>query len=523
MRTTMRAFNIAILIPLTLAAASVAACCVWLMQTGPDDLSLRKEFDAPPVKIVKVDLPGVLTPGPGKAPEGMNGSWPQFRNSSLDGVSTEETPLADSWPAGGPEVLWSMTLGQGYGGAAIHKGRVYLLDYNEGRPPGSNDTPDPAKKGDVLRWLSLVDGSEIWKRWYNVKIRRNHGVTRTVPAVTDKFVVTIGPKGHVLCLDAITGEPIWTMDMVREFGAVIPEWYTGQCPLIDTIEIEQGDDTIEKKIVVLAPGGPDVLMLAVDCESPDRKILWTAPNPDKLLMTHSSVMPLEHWGTKMYVYCTSGGVVAVSPEDEDENKNGKIDGKILWKYKDWQVTPALSPSPVIIGDEQIFLSAAYKAGCLMLKIKQNDDGESIAVKQYKRGPEIFGSVQQTPLYYNKHLYGVLTMNAGEAKMQMICMNTDGIRLWSSGPENKFELGPYLIADEKILALDGKTGTLTMASATPSGWKILAKAQVLDGHEAWAPMAIADGRLILRDLTKLICLDLRDKTAKAPKTPEKKRP
>jgi len=510
----MRAFNIAILIPVVLAVASVAVCYAWLTQEGPGNLSLREEFDAPPVKIFEVDLPGVLTKGPGKAPEGLTGSWPQFRNSSLDGVSTEDTPLAESWPAGGPEVLWSMDMGQGYGGAAIRKGRVYVLDYNEGRPPGSNETPDNAKKGDVLRCLSLIDGKEIWKRWYHVPIRRNHGVSRTVPAVTDKVVVTIGPKCHVLCLNSETGEPIWTMDMIKEYGAVIPEWYTGQCPLIDTIEVEVGEETVEKKIAVFAPGGPKALMVARECDT--GKILWETPNPDNLQMTHSSIMPLEHWGTRMYIYCTSGGVVGVSAED----------GRIIWRYKDWQITPALSPSPVIIGDEKIFLSAAYRAGCLMLKIAQNDDGDSVAVKQYERGPEIFGSVQQTPIHYQKHLYGVLTANAGEAKLQMICMNLDGVRLWSSGPENRFELGPYLIADKKIFALDGKTGTLTMAQATPVGWRMLAKAPVLDGHEAWGPMAIADGRLILRDLTKMICLDLRDKKAAAAKpaeTTEKQRP
>ena len=216
----------------------------------------------------------------------------------------------------------------------------------------------------------------------------------------------------------------------------------------------------------------------------------------------------------MYIYCTSGGVVGVSAEN----------GKILWKFDKWQVTPALSPSPVIIGDEKIFLSAGYKAGCLMLAIKQDDNANPIAVEVFRRGPDIFGSVQHTPLLYAKHLYGVLTINAGEARQQMICMNLDGVRLWSSGPENRFELGPYLIADGKILALDGKTGTLTMARATPAGWQPLAKAQILDGHEAWAPMAIADGMLVLRDLTKMICLDLRDKNAPKPTTtPSKQRP
>ena len=487
------------------AVAGVAVCYAWLAEQDPGDLALREEFDAPPVKVFQVDLPGEFTPGAGKAPEGMTGSWPRFRNSTLDGVSTDETPLAETWPEGGPKVVWSMDLGQGYGGAAIHKGRVYILDYDEGRPAGTKGPVDESRKGDVLRCLSLVDGSEIWKRWYHVPIRRNHGVSRTVPTVTDRFIVTMGPRCHVLCLETATGKSVWSMDLVREYGAVVPEWYTGQCPLIDTFEIEDGDKTIQREVAILAPGGPEVLMLARDCET--GKILWKTPNPDKLLMTHSSIMPLEHWGTRMYIYCTSGGVVGVSAED----------GKILWKFDKWTVTPALSPSPLIIGDENIFLSAAYKAGCLMLRIEQDDDANPIAVEAFRRSPEIFGSVQQTPLLYEKHIYGVLTNNAGEDKLQMICMNLDGVRLWSSGPENRFELGPYLIADEKILALDGKTGALTMARATPAGWKMLARAQVLDGHEAWAPMAVADGMLILRDLTKMICLDLRETNAPKPAT------
>jgi outer membrane protein assembly factor BamB len=503
----MRAFNISILVPLLFTAAGVAVCYAWLAQPAPDDLLLREEFDAPPVEVFEVDLPGKLTLGPGKVSAGMTGSWPRFRNSTLDGVSREETPLLESWPAAGPKVAWSIDLGQGYSGAAIHKGRVYVLDYHEGRPAGSKGPVDESQKGDVLRCLSLVDGSEIWNRWYHVPIRRNHGVTRIVPAVSDRFVVTFGPKGHVLCLDAVTGKDIWTMDLVKQYGAVIPEWYSAQCPLIDTIEIEDGDKTIERKIAIIAPGGDKALMLARDCATGE--ILWTTPNPDKLRMTHSSIVPIEHWGTRMYVYCTTGGVVGVSAKD----------GKVLWKFRDWQVTPALSPSPVIIDDEKIFLCAAYKAGCLMLEIKQDDDANKIVVELYRRKPEIFGSVQHTPLLYEQHLYGVLTNNAGESRQQMICMNLDGVRLWSSGPDNRFELGPYLIADGKIFALDGKTGTLTMARATPAGWKMLAKASVLDGHEAWAPMAIADGMLILRDLTKMICLDLRLSSAtKAKKQP-----
>jgi len=476
----------------------------WFSQPAPEGLVLRKEAPATPVDDFEVKLPGELTVGEGKAPTEFKGSWPRFRNSTLDGVSRDKTPLLEQWPSGGPKILWALDMGQGYAGPVIHKGRVYVLDYDEGYTRGRDeDSIDPLRRGDVLRCLSLKDGREIWRRWYHIPIRRYHGISRTVPAVKDRFVVAIGPKCHVLCCDAITGKAIWSMDLVRDYGTTVPQWYTGQCPLIDTVEIES-DDGGEAKIrhvAVIAPGGPDVLMLGRDCETGE--ILWKTPNPKHWKMTHSSVIPLERWGTKMYIYCASGGVVAVSSED----------GKVIWKFDKWQITPALSPSPVTIGDDRIFLSGGYRAGCLMLKIEEDKNGDPIAVEDFRRGPEVFGSVQQTPLLYKKHFYGVLTDNAGPQKQQLICMNLDAVRLWASGPEYKFELGPYLIADGKIFALDGRSGRLTMARATQTGWKPLGRAKVLGGHEAWAPMAIADGKLIVRDLTKMVCLDVQDHSAK----------
>jgi outer membrane protein assembly factor BamB len=51
------------------------------------------------------------------------------------------------------------------------------------------------------------------------------------------------------------------------------------------------------------------------------------------------------------------------------------------------------------------------------------------------------------------------------------------------------------------------GALTLAEATPAGYVQLAGAKVLDGPDSWGPMAIASGRLILRDLTRMVCLDI----------------
>ena len=68
------------------------------------------------------------------------------------------------------------------------------------------------------------------------------------------------------------------------------------------------------------------------------------------------------------------------------------------------------------------------------------------------------------------------------------------------------LEPWLIADGKILVLD-RDMALTVAEATHAGYTELASHTVLEGHDAWGPMALADGRLIIRDLVTMKCLDI----------------
>ena len=67
------------------------------------------------------------------------------------------------------------------------------------------------------------------------------------------------------------------------------------------------------------------------------------------------------------------------------------------------------------------------------------------------------------------------------------MDLQGNVVWSSGPQHRFGIGPYLIADGLIYVLDDD-GKLTLAEAAARVPQ-LAQAQVLDGHDAWGPMAL----------------------------------
>jgi outer membrane protein assembly factor BamB len=411
-------------------------------------------------------LIGTLTAFDGK-PADLPGAWPRFRGDQFDAIGKPGVPLARQWPEKGLPKLWSLELGEGYAGAAVLNGRVYVLDY------------DRKAVGDALRCFSLADGKEIWRFSYPVMIKRNHGMSRTVPAVTEKYVVAFGPKCDVSCVDAVTGEKHWLIDLKKDFGATEPTWYAGQCPLIDHDR------------AILAPGG-ESLLIALDCKTGE--VVWKSPNPDKWIMTHSSIMPMEFAGKRMYVYCGKGGVAGISADD----------GSILWDTTAWKIAIATSPSPVILPEGRIFLCGGYGSGSVMLQL-QEEGGKITAKTLFRLKPSVFGSEQQTPVFFDGHLYGV-RMN----DKQLVCMDLNGKVVWSSGSQHRFGSGPYMIADGMIYVLDD-FGKLTLAVASPKGYEPLAVMQAIaDGSDSWGPMAMAAGRLILRDMTHMICLDISEK-------------
>jgi len=415
------------------------------------------------------------TPEPGEpvrgkgTPSTLAGSWPWFRGPERDGIAWDTPPLARRWPRGGPVRLWTVELGEGYAAAAVWGGCVYVLDY------------DQKKLADTMRCLSLDNGVEVWRNSYPVTVKRYHGMSRTVPAVVEGHVISLGPKCHVTCWDAATGEARWLIDLVREHGTTVPQWYAGQCPLID------GDR------LILAPGG-EALLMAVDYRTGE--VLWQSPNPRRWAMTHTSIVPMEFAGRRTYVYCGKGGVAGVSAED----------GAILWETTDWKIAIATCPSPLVLPGGRIFFSGGYNAGALMLKL--NEEGGKILPETVRRfEPKEFDSTQQTPILYENHIYGVRASDK-----QLVCLDLDGNQVWASGPEHTFGIGPYLIADGLIFVLDD-FGVLTLAEAAPGAYRELDRAEVFEhGHDAWGPMALVAGRLILRDLTRMRCLDVAQRPA-----------
>jgi outer membrane protein assembly factor BamB len=398
------------------------------------------------------------------------GDWPQFRGTNRDNVSPE-TGIYRTWPASGPKVLWKTPVCEGYAGAAIKDGRLYINDYNA------------EKKEHLVRCLSLADGKDVWQWSYPVEIRPSHGITRTVPAVGQRLLFSLDPKCRFHALDLKTGKLVWQKNLVRDYKATIPGWYAGQNPLRD------GDR------VVLATGG-DALAVAFDQAT--GKEIWRAPNRGNDLMSHSSLMPATIGGVKQYLYMTMNKVVGIAASD----------GQILWSIP-FTTKMAAVPSPVSIGDGRVFITSGYEAGSMMIQVEKGGSGFT-ARKLYDLTAMQFNSEVHTPILYQQHLFAVGSKTRG----RFTCLGLDGNVVWQSpvvsgnpGATRTFDLGGFLLADGVFFVLDGKSGMLRLIEASTTQYKELASAQILAGEDVWGPMALSNGRLIIRDMNQMVCLQV----------------
>ena len=402
----------------------------------------------------------------------LEGEWTNFRGKSHDNIinTGQKGFLEGDFPE-----VWSFETGEGHAAPVIWKGRVYVLDYVE------------SMNSDALRCFSLETGKELWRRWYRVPMKRNHGFSRTIPAVGEGYIITVGPQGHVMCCDPITGDLKWTLDMQKEYGSEIPFWYTGQCPFV------------ENGVLVVAPSGTEVLLAGLDCMTGET--VWTTPNTVNFKMSHSSVQPMVLSGVKTYVYAGVGGVCGVAAE-------GPSRGKLLWSTSKWQPS-VIAPSPVRIASDRILMVAGYGTGGAMINVSASGGTWSATVTDQYKANEGLACEQQTPIMYDGMIITVIPKDGGSYRGRLACYSPSDLRnpIWNSAAEERFGLGPYLMIDGHLFVFKDD-GELYVYKAGKGSMELLRSQRIMEGADAWGPMAYADGMLILRDAHNVKCIRIR---------------
>ena len=434
--------------------------------------------------------------------------WPQYLGPDRNSISPEKG-LLRSWPADGPEVLWTVSVGRGFGGPVIKDGKVYLLDRDD-------------KVGDNLRCLDLSNGKELWNFAYDAPGSVMFPGSRSVPIVEGNKVYSCGHNGDVYCIDINTHKPVWNKNVWTDFGGTpasssgggfgrgrgpgaFPIWGITQCPLI------YGD------LVIVASQAPQAGVVAYNKLTGN--LIWKTPNlgnesyaspsvmkidgKDHVVMVISSTNPIGNRELPQ----TLGNVVGIEP----------LSGKILWKYDKWNCHISV-PSAVDAGENKVLVVGGYELGATMVKVEKKADGSYGTTELFTT--EEFGDQTKPPILHNGYFYAQFGTN--RRRDGLTCMSMDGKIMWKTRRSPDFNKGSMILADGLILATDGRK-TLYLIEPDPSGFKSLASAELLgeagtdsEGIAArvggrtqnWAPMALADGKLLIRDQMQLKCVVVR---------------
>jgi outer membrane protein assembly factor BamB len=182
-------------------------------------------------------------------------------------------------------------------------------------------------------------------------------------------------------------------------------------------------------------------------------------------------------------------------------------GQILWTAPTPGPYKIPIPQPLRVANDRLFITGGYGLGCLMFEV--------ICVEGQWKTKLLFHNRNvaahiHSPVFVQDRIYVSSQREQGGLATGLVCLSSTAERIWQTGPDLQFENGPLLIADGLAFVLHGKTGKLHLIELAPAGPRLLAQAKVLEAEHgnAWAPMALSRGCLLVRDLRQMKCLDVK---------------
>ncbi len=400
------------------------------------------------ISTVGLMVAGALTLGAPSSGE----DWPAYRGPGQDGRSSE-TGLLTEWGSEGPRRLWTAELGTGFSAVSVAGDRVYTQF--------GNGTDEFAAA------FSAEDGRELWR----VRTDRDRYDSfgrgpRSTPTVADSTVFALGALGKLFAFATDTGRTLWSVDLVAEYDAKIPQWGVSTSPAI------AGD------LLLLDVGGrKDHSLLALDRKT--GALRWHSQT-DK--PGYSTPLVTELAGEPHAIFFTGSALVGVSPET----------GKLFWRHP-WRTSYDVNAAmPVTLGDDKVFLSSGYDTGAAVVEIRKRDDKFEVAeVWSSRRMKNHFNS----SVLVDGHLYG---FDNGILK----CIRADnGEERWA---QRGFSKGSLLYADGHLIVL-GEKGQLATVEATPDGYREKARFSPFNS-KTWTMPTLADGVLYVRNEKELVAYD-----------------
>ena len=168
----------------------------------------------------------------------------------------------------------------------------------------------------------------------------------------------------------------------------------------------------------------------------------------------------------------------------------------------WATQYEVNAANPVFHEDKMFISTGYGKGAGLFDLKENPPKEIWKSK-------VLRTQLNAGVLHEGNIYGADGDTTEKASLKCIDFAT-GKELWK---EPNFGNGGVIVAAGKLILLSAE-GELMVAPADPSGFKPLARAQVLGGS-SWTAPVLANGMIYCRNSRgDVVCADVREKRVSA---------
>ncbi len=399
--------------------------------------------------------------------------WPMFHGPNGENRSTE-TGLLESWPEGGPKLLWRIDgIGEnasGYSSVTIQNGRLFTSGTRADRS---------------LVYCFDLDGKKLWEYDNGPVWTGQYPGARSTPTVDGDCVYDFSSTGRLACLDVAKGRKIWDRNILTDFEGENITWALAESVRID------GDR------LYCSPGGKKASFVALDKKTGET--IWMTPSLGEKT-SYASPIIFEQDGLRMIVTTYAKGIFGVNAAT----------GSLLFTFRHEQSFGINCTRPLYHDGELLITNATTPRGEGAVKLKLKIDGNKVSTEEVWRNKK-FDNLHDGVILCDGFLYGTSYAYRGGTFM---CVDwTTGEVMYDDRDVGKGSL----TWAEGLLYYLGESGQMRLVRLNPEKYEVVGRFTLPEGGEGptWAHPAVCGKRLYLRHGIFLYCYDIAREITTAP--------
>lgn len=381
-------------------------------------------------------------------------AWPQWRGPSRDGqIAGAKWP--DQLKEGSLEKLWSVPLGPSYSGPIVSSELVFTTETRE-------------EQEEVVTALDRQSGQEVWHAEWQGAMKvpffaaSNGSWIRSTPAFDGERLYVAGMRDVLVCFDARSGDELWRVDFVEEYGTPLPSFGFVCSPMVDG-----------NAVYVQAAAS------VVKLDKLSGKVIWRSlKDPGGMFgsaFSSPSIGTID--GLRQLLVQSRQFLAGVDLES----------GEVLWQ----QQVPAFRGMNILtpLQHKDGIFTSTYQNGSWLYEV--NKEGQEYAVSEaWSNNAQGYMS---TPVLIDGHVY----LHLENRRFTCIDLST-GKRNWTSKPYAKY--ASLVAQGDRILVLNSD-GRLMLLRANPTEFDLVGEVQLTE-EDTWAHLALCGDEIYVRELNAL---------------------